>query len=80
MVLENVAAAARRRIPYKLMLPKGLISPYAYNEAIQPLGSTGTPAAAVRAAGEVGSANHHGCAAVKKKERQKKATGLLLTR
>ena len=45
---ENVAAAARRRIPYKLGLPKGLIAPYASNEAIKRLGSTGHPKAAAR--------------------------------
>jgi hypothetical protein len=48
-------AAARRLIPYKLVLPKGLIAPYASNEAIKPLGSTGMPAAATRAACEGGS-------------------------
>ena len=49
---------------HMLVLPKGLIAPYASNEAIKPLGSTGMPAAAACAACEVGSANHHGCAAV----------------
>ena len=64
-------AAARRRIPYKLVLPKGLIAPYASNEAIKPLGSTSLWDLAARAACEGGSADHHGCAAVKKKRETK---------
>ena len=78
--MKNAAATGAPPDPYKLVLPKGLIAPYASNEAIKPLGSMGTPAAAARAACEGGSADHHGCAAVKKKkERQKKSNGLLLT-
>ena len=47
-------------------LPKGLIALlYAYG-AIKPLGSMGFWDPAVRAAGKVRSANHHGCAAVKR--------------
>jgi hypothetical protein len=58
-----------------LVLPKGLIAPYASNEAIKPLGSTGMPAAAACAACKVGSADHHGCAAVKKKRDKRNLMG-----
>ena len=59
---------------------KGFIASIDAFGAIKPLGSIGDPETAARAAGEVGSANHHGCAAVKTVgERQKKSNGLLLT-
>ena len=50
MVIDgpNFAGGARRRIPNKLVLPKGLIAPYASNEAIKPLGRAGTPEVAAR--------------------------------
>ncbi len=51
--------------------PKVLIAPYASNKAMKPLGSTISPAAAERTACEGGSADHHGCAAVKKKRETK---------
>jgi len=53
------------------VLPKGLIASIDAFEAIKPLGSTSLWDLAARAACEGGSADHHGCAAVKKKRETK---------
>ena len=39
-LVKNAAATGALPDPYKLVLPKGLIAPYASNEAIKTLGST----------------------------------------
>ena len=57
------ARAAGAGVP---ALPKGLIALLDAYGAIMPLGSTSLWDLAAHAAGKVGSADHHGCAAVKR--------------